>query len=152
MEIAIQVICNDLPGSAFVDQQASEAVTRKPVYLGIQKGDAVIEAVPASRKQVVFEPVFRVAPLLDGKTNFLGPFAKGTPQTRFFYLAWVIKGEDGSLTMFRRAKVQLSHLDWSTVEQAIGSGTGLSVELSMTDNKGGPISGSSVNHTARWQV
>ena len=151
MEITIRVICNDLPGKASVNRQASPSLTGRRVYLGIQKGEAVIEAVPASRQQAIFAPVFRVARLPGGRTNFLGPFAKGTPQERFFYLSWVAKSDDGSLKMFRRAKVHLSHLKWAMVEQAIGSGQGLSVELSMTDQKGEPVCGSQVSHAARWQ-
>jgi hypothetical protein len=147
MEITIRVICNDLPGNASIKPQAGQRI-----YLGIQKGDAVIDAVPASQKQAVFEPVFRVAQLPGGKTNFLGPFAKGTPQERFFYLSWVSKSADGSLKMFGRAKVHLSHLKWSLVEQAMRSGKGLAVELSMTDKKGGPVCGSQVSYAARWHA
>src|SRR6185436_5301064 len=104
----------------------------------IQYGNEVIEAVPANRKRVVFKPGFRVAPLPDGKTNFLGPFAKGTQSERFFYLTWVEKREDGHLIMFRRAKIHLSQLPWAEVEKAIHAGKPLSVTLSLTDKRGGP--------------
>src|SRR5690242_17748361 len=102
MELTIQVICENLPGIEFTDTQSASSRSYKPVHLGIQKGEAVIEAVPANRKRVVVEPVFRVAPLPGGKTNFLGPYAKGTPSARFFYLSWVIKSEGGDLLRFRR--------------------------------------------------
>jgi hypothetical protein len=44
--------------------------------------------------------------------------------------------------MFQRAKVHLSHLPWSRVEEAVRSGKTLCVELSMTDSRGGPLCGS----------
>jgi hypothetical protein len=140
-----------LPGIEFLDTQAEKSLTYKPVYLGIQKGETVIEAVPANRKRVVFEPVFRVAPLAGGKTNFLGPYAKGTPSARFFYLSWVVKGEGGDLTMFRRFKVDLSHLTWPQVENAARSGKPLIVNLSMTDQRGGPVCGSDRRGHVRWE-
>ena len=152
MELTIKVVCENLPGTLFRDTQGDRSVTYEPVYLGIQRGDEVVEAVPASRKRVVFEPGFRVAPLADGKTNFLGPFAKGTPSERFFYLSWVVKGEDGQLTMFRRAKIHLSHLSWSAVEQSLRSGKPLTVTLSLTGKGGDPRCGSIRGEGVRWQV
>jgi hypothetical protein len=152
MELKIKVICEDLPGTTFVDPSGNEPTTYEPVYLGIQCGSEVVEAVPASRKRAVFEPTFRVASLPDGKTNFLGPYAKGTPTQRFFYLSWVVKGEDGKLTMFRRAKIHLSHLPWSQVEEAIGAGRPLTVTLSLTDKVGGPRCGSLRGDQVGWQV
>lgn len=152
MELKIKVICEDLPGAKFVTTIGDESVCYEPVYVGIQRGNEVIEAIPANRKRVVFGPEFRVSPLPDGKTNFLGPYAKGTPTERFFYLSWVVKGEGGKLTMFRRAKIHLSHLPWSQVEEATGSGKSLTVTLSLTDKCGGPLCGSLRGDNVRWQV
>jgi hypothetical protein len=152
MELKIKVICEDLPGTKFVTKFGDEAVTYEPVHLGLQRGNEVVEAVPANRKRVVFEPSFRVAPLPDGKTNFLGPYAKGTPTERFFYLSWVVKGEAGKLTMFRRAKIHLSHLPWSQVEESIHSGKSFSVTLSLTDRCGEPRCASLRGDNVRWQV
>ena len=150
MKLMIKVICEDLPGLKFHDTNGDRSVEYQPVHLGIQRGDEVIELTPANRKRVVFEPDFRVAPLADGKTNFLGPFAKGTPSERFFYLSWVVKGESGRLTRFRRAKIHLSHLLWSQVEAASHSGKALSVTLSMSGKRGDPRCGSI--RDGRWQI
>ena len=151
MNLKIKVICEDLPGTEFSCTSAGEAFTYKPVHIGIQRGNEVIEAVPANHKRVVFEPEFRVSPMPDGKTNFLGPYAKGTPGERFFYLSWVVKDEKGRLTMFRRAKIHLNHLLWSQVEEAIASGRQLSVTLSMTDKRGEPRCASLRGDGVRWQ-
>jgi hypothetical protein len=152
MELKIKVICEDLPGIEFSDTSAGKSLVYKNVHLGIQHGEEVIKAVPANRKQVVFEPEFRVAPLPNGKTNFLGPYAKGTQTERFFYLSWVTKDEEGNLTGFRRAKIHLSHLLWSQVEDAIDSGRQLSVTLSLTDKKGGPRCASLKGEGIHWQI
>jgi hypothetical protein len=152
MELKIKVICEDLPGTEFLDTTGGRECIYKPVHLGIQRGIEVIEAVPANRKRVVFEPQFRVSPLPDGKTNFLGPFAKGTPAERFFYLSWGVKNPFGTLTMFRRAKIHLSHLQWPEVKAAIDSGRQLSVTISMTDKRGGPRCASIRGEGLRWQL
>jgi hypothetical protein len=151
-ELKIKVVCEDLPGTKFAATPGDESVIYDPVHIGIQYENEVIEAVPANRKRVVFEPTFRVAPLPYGKTNFLGPFAKGTPTQRFFYLSWVVKNEDDSLSRFRRAKIHLSHLSWSQVEAACQSGRELSVTLSLTDECGAPRCGSLRGDAVRWQV
>ena len=111
----------------------------------------MVEAVPATQKQAIFEPSFRVSPLPNDKTNFLGPFAKGRPTQRFFYLVWAVKEEGGKLTMFGRAKVHLSHLHWSKVEESVRSGEPLSVTLSLTDTHGRPQFGSIQGKDVRWQ-
>ena len=148
LELTINVICTDLPGSEF---QAESCIYRD-IHLGIQRGEEVIEAVPANCKRAEFTPTFRVAPMPGGQTNFLGPFAKGTPNERFFYLSWGTKNEDGSLTMFRRAKIHLSHLPWQQVEEAIRSGKPLTVTLSMTDQRGGPRCASLKGDGVRWET
>lgn len=147
MELKIQVICHHLPGAK---GQNTATPVFENVLLGIQEDNTVVQAEPASRERVVFEPTFRVAPLAGGLTNFLGPFAKGTPTERFFYLSWVTKDSAGRLTMFRRAKIHLSHLPWERVERAIQQGDPLHVEVSMTDQRGGPLCGSVRNENLRW--
>ncbi|HYP26910.1 MAG TPA: DUF5990 family protein [Blastocatellia bacterium] len=151
MELKIKVICENLPGTQFKGAVGGHSVTRRNVHLGIQQGDDVVGAVPANRKRVVFEPTFRVSPLPAGKTNFLGPYAKGTQTQRFFYLSWLVKDEDDSLTMIGRAKVHLSHLSWSRVEEAIRCGRPLSVKLSLTDKAGRPRCGSIRGDDVSWQ-
>src|SRR5687768_3430882 len=95
-ELIIEVVCRNLPGIAFVDPCDHEPKIKSPVHLGIQKGKEVIDAVPADsdREQVVFTATFKISRQPDGSPNFLGPFAKGTAQERFFYLSWGILRKD----------------------------------------------------------
>jgi len=138
-ELIIEVICHHLPGTRFEDSQSPDCQTREPVYLGIQKGNEVIEAVPGDRKQVIFRPTFRIAKQPDGSPNFLGPFAKGTPQERFFYLTWGVMDKNGHFAMFRRAKIHLNHLTWDQVSAALSENRPLKVSIDMTGKKGDPI-------------
>src|SRR5689334_9589380 len=83
-ELTIEVVCQNLPGSCFSDTHGENPKKVGPIYLGIQKGNDVIEIVPGDRQQATFHPTFRVTRQTDGSPNFLGAFAKGTAQERFF--------------------------------------------------------------------
>lgn len=143
-ELTIEVICRQLPGIRFADYE--------PVYLGIQKGNEVIEAVPGDRKQVTFRSTFRIAKQPDGSPNFLGAFAKGTPQERFFYLSWGVMDKTGHFEMFRRAKIHLNHLTWDQVSAAVKHNRPLKVTIGMTGKKGDPICASIRKDRADWQT
>ena len=141
-DLTIEVLCRNLPGRCFVDPHNPEVSKREPVYLGIQKGNEVIGAVPADLKQVIFRPTFKIGRQPDGTPNFLGPFAKGTAQERFFYLSWGAVDNQGYFEMFRRAKIHLNHLTWEQVQSAISRNKPLKVIIDMTGRKGDPICGS----------
>jgi hypothetical protein len=151
MELKIKVICEDLPGKELLDQSGNDPIDRQNIYLGIQCGNDVIEAVPINRKQIIFEPSFRVSPLADGKTNFLGPYAKGPQSERFFYLSWVVKDIEGNVTKLGRSKVHLSHLMWSQVEELARSDKSLEVALSLTGKRGMPRFGSIRGDDLKWR-
>ena len=149
--LTIEVVCRNLPGRCFDDLHYPDEKPREPVYLGIQKGNEVIEAVPGDRKQVVFRPTFRVTKQPDGSPNFLGPFAKGTPQERFFYLSWGVMDKKGGFAMFRRAKIHLNHLTWNEVGEALSSKRPLKVKIDMTGKNGEPVCASIRADRADWQ-
>ncbi len=143
-ELTIEVVCIELPGIRFADYE--------PVYLGIQEGVEVIEAVPGDTKRAVFNPVFRIGKQVDGSPNFLGPFAQGPAQHRFFYLSWGVMREDLRFEMFRRAKIHLSHLRWEHIQKATSQGTPLEVTLKLTGTKGDPVCGSLRGASIEWKL
>ncbi len=143
-ELTIEVVCTELPGIRFADYE--------PVYLGIQKGADVIDAAPGNAKRVVFKPIFRIGKQPDGSPNFLGPFAQGPAQQRFFYLSWGVLHSNRQFEMFRRAKIQLSHLRWEQIQKAISRGTALKVTLKLTGSKGDPLCGSVRGANIEWSV
>jgi len=143
-ELTIEVVCTDLPGIRFAEYD--------PVYLGIQKAADVVEAVPGDTKRVVFRPVFRIGKQADGSPNFLGPFAQGTPQQRFFYLSWGVMHQDRRFEMFRRAKIHLSHLRWEQIQKAMSQGTPLRATLKLTGKKGDPLCASVKSPNIEWKL
>lgn len=149
MELRIKVICSDLPGTEFDDE--AKGLHYRNVHLGIQSGENVIDTVAGDSEKAEFEPVFRVAPLDGGMTNFTGPFAKGTRDQRFFYLSWGELSPGGFFRMFRRAKIHLSHLPWKQVEKAVKENKAIEVRLSLTDRCGWPLCASVKPPYVEWK-
>ena len=150
--LRLKVICSELPGIRFCDGPGPEAGVRAPVYLGIQRDQEVIEQVPADRRSVTFQPEFRARRQADGSVNFLGPFAQGTRGDRFFYLSWGVKQPDGRFEMFRRLKVRLGHLTWEQVARAAAEKQPITVELRLTDARGGPLCATPPPTHIQWRL
>lgn len=125
--IAVEVRCTHLPANW----------EGHPVYLAVQKARAVEQCVPGSAGKATFHLSFRVAEA-DGTPNFLGPYAQGTRDERFFYLSWGISDSPASFGMFRRLKVHLSHLTGRDLLAAAKADRPLRVTLQMQDARGGP--------------
>jgi hypothetical protein len=149
--LRVRVVCTDLPGTCFRDPQDPARPVKDPVFLGIQRGKEVIEQVPGDTKTVTFEPEFRVERKKDGTPNFLGAFAQGTADDRFFYLSWGVKGPGGRFDMFRRLKIRLGHLPAARVERACRSGEPITVRLRLTDAKGGPLCATPRPPNIEWE-
>jgi len=148
MEIKIRIHCHSLPGAMFEG--------RTGIRLGVQKGQEVIEDVPGDGEAVTFTIPLRVTTNPRGGTpNFLGPFAHGTPDKRFIYLCWGQRQAgtaDGAWDGFRRAKVHLSHLTWSSITTALETGQDIEASVHMTDDKNGPLCGSVGEDKIRWKL
>jgi len=149
--LRVRVVCTDLPGTCFRDPQDRARPVKDPVFLGIQRGKDVIEQVPGDAKTVTFEPEFRVERKKDGTPNFLGPFAQGTADDRFFYLSWGVKDSRGGFAMFRRLKIRLGHLSATRVARACRSGEPIMVRLRLTDAKGGPLCATPRPPNIEWE-
>ena len=149
--LRVRVVCTDLPGTRFRDPQDPARPVKDPVFLGIQRGREVIEQVPGDTKTATFTPEFRVERKKDGTPNFLGPFAQGTADDRFFYLCWGVKRPTGGFDMFRRLKVRLGHLSATRVARACRSGAPITVRLRLTDAKGGPLCATPRPPNIEWE-
>lgn len=150
MEITIKLICKDLPGTEFHDE--AKGLHYRNVHLGIQHKEDVIDIVPGDSKTAEFAPVFIVAPIGDGSTNFTGPFAKGTKTERFFYLNWGVLVRPGIIHQFRRTKIHLSHLKWKDVERATKANKPITATISLTDDKGWPLCASVKSTHIKWDL
>ena len=146
--LRVKVVCRDLPGIRFGN---SDGKVYDPVYLGIQHGRVVVDQVRGDAREAIFEPEFKVGKRPDGTPNFLGPFAQGTPDDRFFYLSWGVRGAPATFEMFRRLKVRLGHLKWREIQSSLRSGKPLVVHLRLTDKAGGPLCATPGADHIRWE-
>jgi hypothetical protein len=69
----------------------------------------------------------------DGQHDFRGPAVHGKRGARFVYLTWGNIDEDGTFTMFRRAKLMLADLEPAFVGKSHVVAT-----VHLTDEHGGP--------------
>jgi hypothetical protein len=138
--LRVRVLCRELPGERFPH-----------AYLGIQRGQDVVEQVSAARRQGTFVAEFRVGKKKDGSPNFLGPYAQGPLSDRFFCLSWGTKEPKGEFAMFRRLKIRLVHLTWREIRRSIASGEPMSVSLRLTDAKGAPLCATPPETHIRWE-
>lgn len=143
MSFNIKLHCTEFPGLVFGDCQN--------VHLGVQRGDETIWETPGDVGTCAFEVPIEVGKNKDGSPNFLGPFVHGPVGGRFLYLVWFDKKGEVK-TMFRRAKINLQHLDWDTVNAAIFAQKNLEAVLTLTDKKGGPACATLKRGQISWKA
>lgn len=130
-ELTLILHCRNLPGT--------ECAGKSGVRLGVQKGNEVIEDVPADREEVRFTIPLRVHQNTQtGQSDFRGPFVQGKIGDRFIYLSWGQR-QGERFDMFRRAKFPLRSLDRKRIADALHSGKPVEVFIDMTDPKGMPL-------------
>lgn len=140
IEIALEIVCTDLPGAG-----------ERLLHLGIQRDQTIIETASADSKRIVFKPTFRVRRNADGSANFLGPFAHGPKAERFVYLNWVTMSGETLTGMVGRIKLHLNHLKWAAVEEAARVEKPIRVRLALTNAKGLPVMASVRPNVAQWE-
>jgi hypothetical protein len=75
----------------------------------------------------------------DGGFDFAGPVVRGPRDDRHLALAWGDLPGDGTLRLFRGAKLRLVDVDPDLIEQALLPGHVLVARIRLTDAKGNPI-------------
>ena len=75
----------------------------------------------------------------DGGFDFAGPFVRGPRDDRHLALAWGDLPGDGTLQLFRGAKLRLVDVDQELIEQALRPGHRLVARIRLTDANGNPI-------------
>jgi hypothetical protein len=105
------------------------------VHVGIQVGREPHDLVPGDADTGVWITAIEVLERGDD-VDFRGPAVQGRRGERFVYLTWGNVGDDGSFTMFRRAKLMLSTLE-PLVAGTDGAGQVVGT-VDLTDDCGGP--------------
>lgn len=108
------------------------------VGVGLQVGKAHVDLVPGDAPGAVWETVVHLGRDEDAALVARGPAVHGPKGEKFLYLAWVGR-TDGTVAMFRRAKLQLDGIPPTTLDAALASGGTLVATLPLTDHLGGPV-------------
>ncbi len=139
MPVRIRIVGTRLPGRR-CGPAPTPGGTYENVHVGIQRGSEVVDLVPGDAPLAHFD--FEVT-VREGR--FAGPYVHGRGE-RFVYLSW---GEvaGGSFRMFRRAKLQLDHLDAAALE-----GRTVQATLGLTDDRGHPLCASVRPPRVVWTV
>ena len=135
----VRIVGERLPGRNFGEHAN--------VHIGVQRRQEVVQIQPADAPSVKFAFGIVLRELEDGGLDFRSPFVHGKPGDRFFYLSWGDVADDGTFTMFRRAKLLLAALPQGMVTAKTGSIEGY---LSLTDAKGGPLCAAVRPPTINW--
>jgi hypothetical protein len=71
--------------------------------------------------------------------DFAGPYVRGVRDDRHLGLIWGDLEGDGTLRVFRGAKLRLVDVDPGLIEQALQPGHRLVARIQLTDARGNPI-------------
>jgi hypothetical protein len=97
-----------------------------------------IEPVPGDSPSARWEVPVTVRHGADG-FDFSGPFVRGDRTDRHLGLAWGDVPGDGTLQLFRGAKLRLADIDPRIIEEAIRPGHWLVARIRLTDARGNPV-------------
>jgi hypothetical protein len=95
--------------------------------------------VPGDAASARWDVDIAVRPGADGSLDFGGPFVQGDRTDRHVKLAWGDVPGDGTLRLFRAAKLRLADVDEDVVNAAVRPGHRLVARIRLTDAKGQPI-------------
>ena len=110
----------------------------RPALAMSNKPGMAIEPVPGDAPAARWEMPVTVRRDEDG-FDFAGPFVRGVRDDRHLGLIWGDLQSDGTLRVFRGAKLRLVDVDPGLIEQALRPGHELVARIRLTDARGNPI-------------
>jgi hypothetical protein len=140
---------SELPGRTCRPEPGGQGHQNVHVALGGRSKDRPALALPGQPGRAI-EPVPGDAPSArwempvtvrrdDDGFDFGGPFVGGARDDRSLGLAWGDVTGDGTLRLFRGAKLRLVDVDPGLIEQALRPGYRLVARIRLTDARGNPI-------------
>lgn len=150
--VTISIRGVDLPGRRLDGLPGSARPTYANVHVGVQRRAEVVDLVAGDAAEAVWTLDVDVATGRDGRLDLRGPWVHGRPGDRFIYLGWVEVGEDGVVSMFRRAKLLLAEIDEAALRQAATIGGIVEGRLALTDARGEPVCAAVRPPRIRWSL
>ena len=128
MAMLLQIQGHHLPGRVWQAGDEHHPNVHVGVQVGKEPTDLVRGDARTSKWTIPIDVVTR-----DGGLDFRGPAVQGRRGDRFVYLTWGDVSEDGTFTMFRRAKLMLADL-----ESFVADAHTVIARVDLTDARGGP--------------
>jgi len=125
-------------GHRNVHVAVSGKVKDRPALVVPDRPGLAIEPVPGDAESARWEVPVTVRRDADG-FDFSGPFVGGTRDDRSLGLAWGDVPGDGTLRLFRGAKLRLVDVDPALIEEAMQPGHRLIARIRLTDPRGNPV-------------
>jgi hypothetical protein len=126
------------PGHGNVHVALSGKSTDRPALLVPGRPGLAIEPVPGDAESARWEVPVTVRRDAGGY-DFTGPFVGGTRDDRNLGLAWGDVPGDGTLRLFRGAKLRLVDVDPALIGEAMRPGHQLVARIRLTDPRGNPV-------------
>jgi hypothetical protein len=133
--------CRPEPGGTGyrnVHVAVSGKVKDRPALAVPDRPGLAIEPVPGDAESACWEVPITVRRDADG-FDFTGPFVGGARDDRSLGLAWGEVPGDGTLRLFRGAKLRLVDVDPALIEEAMQHGRRLVARIRLTDPRGNPV-------------
>jgi len=128
----------DGPDHANIHVALGGRSTDRPSLTMSNKPGMAIEPVPGDAPAARWEMPVTVRRDDDG-FDFAGPYVRGVRDDRHLGLIWGDLLADGTLQVFRGAKLRLVDVDPGLIEQAMRPGRMLVARIRLTDARGNPI-------------
>ena len=110
----------------------------RPALVVPDRPGLAIEPVPGDAESARWELPVTLRRDADG-FDFSGPFVAGARDDRSLGLAWGDVPGDGTLRLFRGAKLRLVDVDPAVIEEAMRPGYRLVARIRLTDPRGNPV-------------
>jgi hypothetical protein len=110
----------------------------RPALVVPDQPGLAIEPVPGDAESARWELQITLRRDADG-FDFSGPFVAGARDDRSLGLAWGDVPGDGTLRLFRGAKLRFADIDPHIIEEAIRPGHRLVARVRLTDDRGNPV-------------
>lgn len=125
------------------------------VLFAVQRGhDGLLPPYASTAQSHSFAVTLNVGPALpDGRFNFRGPFAQGTPTDRFVYVNSGVRAGQSGTPWERRAKIKLAGIPRHLVEAAAGDpNRAIEARIQGTSRDGGPVCASVPPDAITWRL
>lgn len=132
----IEIRGHDLPGSSC--GPTPEGGEYENIRVGLARRSDTVDLVPGDAESASWELEVKVKDGPEGGFDCTGPSVFGTPGERHLGLRWVTVAEDGSILVFRAAKLRLNDIDPTLTRRAVDEGKRLVASLGLTDEQGWP--------------